>query len=287
MRIAKRQGIAVVLALLLAGAGCSGGGGSKSASGSTPKAPTGLNDIVPTDRADMADGGKLTWPIDTFPVNFNLNELDGALADGAVIMGAIMPGMFNIDAQGHPSVNPDYLTSAVLTATQPKQVVTYKVNPKAAWEDGTPITEADFEAQWKTMSGKNHAFQIVTSTGYENIESVAKGADDHEVVVTFVDPFADWQGLFSPLYPASTDTDPQDLQRGLEGPGAHQRRPVQDDGRRHHRPRRSRSSATRSGGASRPSSTRSSSARSTATPSPTPSPTAKSTSWGSAPTSTG
>jgi peptide/nickel transport system substrate-binding protein len=214
VRIAKRQGIAVVLALLLAGAGCSGGGGSKSASGSTPKAPTGLNDIVPTDRADLADGGKLTWPIDTFPVNFNLNELDGALADGAVIMGAIMPGMFNIDAQGHPSVNADYLTTAVLTATQPKQVVTYKVNPKAVWEDGTPITEADFEAQWKTMSGKNHAFHIVTSTGYENIESVMKGADDHEVVVTFAAPFADWQSLFSPLYPASTDSDPKIFNEG-------------------------------------------------------------------------
>jgi peptide/nickel transport system substrate-binding protein len=213
VRIAKRQGIALVLSLLLLGAGCSGGG-SKKESGSASKGATGLNDIVPTDRAELADGGKLVWPIDTFPVNFNLNELDGALADGASVMGGIMPGMFNFDAQAKPSVNPDYVTSAVLTATQPKQIVTYKLNPQAVWEDGTAITEADFEAQWKVMSGKNQAFQIVTSTGYENIESVAKGADEHEVVVTFAAPFADWQSLFSPLYPASTNTDPKVFNEG-------------------------------------------------------------------------
>jgi peptide/nickel transport system substrate-binding protein len=213
VRIAKRQGIVVVLSLLLLAAGCSGGGSTKE-SGSAAKKTSGLNDIVPTDRAELADGGKLVWPIDSMPVNFNLLELDGSLADGASVMGAIMPGLFNVDPSGRVSINTDDLASADLTATQPKQVVTYKVNPKAAWEDGTPITEADFEAQWKALSGKNHDFQIVTSTGYENIESVAKGADDREVVVTFAQPFADWQSLFSPLYPASTNSDPKAFNEG-------------------------------------------------------------------------
>src|SRR5205085_6105065 len=206
-------GTAVVLCLLLLGAAC-GGGGSKKEGGSASKGPAGVNDIVATDRADLADVGKLTWPIDSYPVNFNLNELDGSLADGASVMGAILPGMFNIDALAQPVANPDYVTSAVLTATQPKQVVTYKLTPKAVWEDGTPITEADFEAQWKALSGKNQAFQIVSSTGYDNIETVAKGADDREVVVTFSSPFVDWQSLFSPLYPASTNNDPKVFNEG-------------------------------------------------------------------------
>src|SRR4051794_13589507 len=195
VRSAKRQGIAFVACLLLA-AGCSGGGGSKSTSGTTsPSAKPGVNDINPTDRAQMADGGKLTWPIDTFPTNFNLHELDGALADGASIMGALMPGMFNFDAEAGPVVNSDYAASAVLTATEPKQVVTDKLNPKATWDDGTPITVADFEAQWKALSGKDDRFRIASSNGYEKIESVAKGADDKEIVVTYASPFVDWQGL--------------------------------------------------------------------------------------------
>ncbi|HEV8623871.1 MAG TPA: ABC transporter family substrate-binding protein [Acidimicrobiia bacterium] len=212
MRIGKRQGtIAFVLCVLLLGAGCSGGGGggSKNEGGATsPSAKPGVNDINPTDRAEMADGGKLTWPIDTFPSNFNLGELDGALADGASVMGALMPGMFNFDAEAGPVVNADYATSAVLTATAPKQVVTYKLNPKATWDDGTPITVADFESQWKALSGKDDRFRIASSNGYEKIESVAKGADDKEIVVTYASPFVDWQGLFSPLYPASTNNDP-------------------------------------------------------------------------------
>ncbi|HEV7685449.1 MAG TPA: ABC transporter family substrate-binding protein, partial [Acidimicrobiia bacterium] len=82
MQIAKRHGIAVVLCLLLVGAGCSSGG-SKTNSSATKPGASGANDIAPADRAGLADGGKLTWPIDTFPSNFNLSQLDGALADGA------------------------------------------------------------------------------------------------------------------------------------------------------------------------------------------------------------
>jgi peptide/nickel transport system substrate-binding protein len=208
VQIAKRQGI-VVLCLLLLGAGCSGGGSKKDGgSASKPGGAAGANDIATTDRADLADGGKLTWPLDTFPPNFNLNELDGALGDNASVMGALMPGMFNIDASAQPVVNTDYAASAVLTATQPKQIVTYKLNPKATWDDGTPITEADFEAQWKALSGTNADFHIASANGYEKIESVVKGADDKEIVVTFAAPFVDWQALFSPLYPASTNRVP-------------------------------------------------------------------------------
>jgi len=214
VKIAKRQGTAAILCLLLLGAACSGGGSKKESGSSSSKGATTGNDIVPTDRGELADGGKLTWPIDTFPSNFNLNELDGALADGASVMGALMPGMFNIDPSATPVINKDFADKAELTATTPKQVVTYKLNPKATWDDGKPITVADFEAQWKALNGQGKDFLIASSNGYENIESVAKGADDKEIVVTFSKPFVDWQGLFSPLYPASTNTDPKTFNEG-------------------------------------------------------------------------
>ncbi|MCA1843160.1 MAG: ABC transporter family substrate-binding protein [Actinobacteria bacterium] len=208
MRIAKRQAVAVVLCLFLLGAaGCKGGGSSKEG-GSASKSGSGANDVNATDRSDLAQGGKLTWPLETYPPNFNYNELDGALGDNASIITALLPNMFNVDASANLTLNPDYATSAELTATQPKQIVTYKLNPKSTWDDGSPITVADFEAQWKALSGKDSNFHIVSSNGYERIESVAKGADDREIVVTFAQPFVDWQGLFSPLYPASTNKDP-------------------------------------------------------------------------------
>ncbi len=100
------------------------------------------------------------------------------------------------------------MTKAELTAESPKQVVTYQINPKAKWDDGSPITWKDFEAQWKALNGSNEAFKVASTQGYDKMESVVRGKDDLEVIVTFKEPFADWRGEFNPLYPAATNSDP-------------------------------------------------------------------------------
>jgi peptide/nickel transport system substrate-binding protein len=162
--------------------------------------------LVPRDT--LPDGGTLRWPLVAFPPNFNTGELDGTAADTANVIGAMLPAMFGFDSEGRPTLNNDYLDSAELTAKDPRQVVTYRINPRAVWDDGTPIAASDFEAQWKSLSGSNPAYRIASSSGYEQIDSVTKGAGDREVVVTFRRPYADWKALFSPLYPASTSNDP-------------------------------------------------------------------------------
>ena len=40
------------------------------------------------------------------------------------------------------------------------------------------------------------------------------GTDTREVIVTFSQPYADWRGLFSPLFPASLNKDPQTFNNG-------------------------------------------------------------------------
>ena len=130
------------------------------------------------------------------------------------MVGALLPSLFGFDSEARPTVNWDYLDSGELTATDPRQVVTYRINPRAVWDDGTPITKADFEAQWKALSGSDPAYRVASSSGYEQIESVAAGADDREVLVTFRRPYADWKALFSPLYPASTNNDPATFNDG-------------------------------------------------------------------------
>src|SRR5262249_55641102 len=88
------------------------------------------------------------------------------------------------------------------------------LNPKAVWYDGTPITAADFIAQWKALNGTNPAFRISSSNGYKEMENVTQGSSKFEVVVTFKTPYADWKGLFSPLYPASTNSNPDVFNSG-------------------------------------------------------------------------
>jgi len=212
---ARRSVLALLLALALVATGCGGKGDKKASGGSTQNTSPAVDasDINKTPRDQVPDGGTLKWAIDNIPPNFNYNELDGTSSDNAAVIGGLLPGMFNFDASAQPSVNKDYLDSAELTAKDPKQVITYVINPKAKWSDGMPITEADFAAQWtatngKKIDGKDSPYKISSSNGYEQIESVVKGKDEREVVVTFAQPYVDWKGLFSPLYPASMNSDP-------------------------------------------------------------------------------
>ncbi len=44
-------------------------------------------------------------------------------------------------------------------------------------------------------------YQAASDNGYKDICSVEAGADDHQVVITFGTPYADWQSLFAPILP--------------------------------------------------------------------------------------
>lgn len=216
---APRRALALValLAAMLVAAACNGGGSDdRTARTTTDKGGASANaiDVNPVPRGDLPDGGTLRWPLISFPPNFNTGELDGTAADTANVVGALLPSMFGFDSEARPTANKDYLDSAELTARDPQQVVTYRINPKAVWDDGTPITAADFEAQSKALSGSNPAYRVASSSGYDQIERVARGAEDREVVVTFRRPYADWKALFSPLYPASTNNDPAVFNEG-------------------------------------------------------------------------
>jgi len=201
--------VAGVAAVALVVSGCGGSSsnsGSGDTGGGTPTEAT-ANDINPVDRDELTQGGDLRWPLAELPPNFNYNQLDGALADNADVIEAVMPTAFDFAADSEPTVNEDYFTSIELTSEDP-QVVTYTINPDAVWSDGTPITVADLTAQWQALNGTNTEFNVASTTGYEEIESVEAGEDDRQAVVTFANQYADWQALYGPLYPASTNTDP-------------------------------------------------------------------------------
>jgi peptide/nickel transport system substrate-binding protein len=190
-------------ALYLAACGGERGGGL------APSTQTvGSTDINPKPRDQVRDGGDLRLPLTGLPNNYNYNEVDGTTTVVSDLVGAILPTWFIGTADGGMRVNPDYATSVELTSTSP-QVVTYTINPKATWSDGSPIDWQDFAAYWKANNGSNPAFQTSGTTGYVNISSVARGVDDRQAVVTFGKTFAEWQGLFNPFSPASLNATPE------------------------------------------------------------------------------
>jgi peptide/nickel transport system substrate-binding protein len=192
--------------------GCGGNTSTPRPTAAPPAATASSINAMPRER--LRDGGTFTLAMQQMPTNFNLSELDGANFDGAHVMGALLPGTFDNDASGAPAWNRDYLASEPTLSTTNGQVVTYAINPKAVWYDGTPITWEDFYWQWKASSGADKAYRIVSANGYENIRSVERGKDDREVVVTYERPYADWQSIFSGFYPASTNKDPTIFNEG-------------------------------------------------------------------------
>jgi peptide/nickel transport system substrate-binding protein len=177
-----------------------------SSSGRGHPAGTAGTDLAVVSRTGVRDGGTLRWAVDAVPRTLNVYQAD-ADADTATVAGATLPAMFRLDAHGTPRADPDFVTRAEVTAQEPRQVVTYRLNPKARWSDGRPLGAADFAAQWKALSGRDTAFWTARNAGYDRISDIRQGSDPRQVKVTFATPYADWRSLFSPLYPTSVTAD--------------------------------------------------------------------------------
>ncbi|MFC4499964.1 MULTISPECIES: ABC transporter family substrate-binding protein [Streptomyces] len=181
-----------------------------------PSKPLAAQDIAPAARASIADGGTLRWAVDAVPETFNAFQSD-ADATTARVAQAVLPSMYRLDANGRARRNPDYLESAKVVGTEPRQVVLYKLNQQAVWSDGREIGAADFAAQWRALSGKDSAYWTARNAGYDRIEKIERGDNDLEVRVTFDRPYSDWQSLFSPLYPKDVMGTPSSFNDGARG----------------------------------------------------------------------
>ncbi len=179
-------------------------------------------DINPQDPKTLQQGGNLRLALSGFPANFNNLHIDGNLGEVNSMYKPTLPRAFFIAPDGETTVNSDYFTSVELTSSDP-QVVTYTINPKAVWTDGTPITWEDIAAQIHATSGKDPAYQFASPNGSERVASVTKGVDDRQAVMTFAKHYADWKGMFagnSMLYPKAVTGTPEAFNKGfLDGPG--------------------------------------------------------------------
>lgn len=73
---------------------------------------------------------------------------------------------------------------------------TIELDPRAVWQDGSPITTADFECTWRAFLNTGGS---VNTAGYDSITAVTQGKDAHEVVISYSTPFAAYRTLFSAL----------------------------------------------------------------------------------------
>ncbi|MDO4784585.1 MAG: ABC transporter family substrate-binding protein [Propionibacteriaceae bacterium] len=194
-----------------------GGGRGSDPQGSTQTLPS-----TAWERADYSavkDGGTLTLSVAQVPDNWNSDQTQGNLADLSDIREPQGYGQFSKASEaGEISFNPDYIVEATLTSTEP-QVVTVKMNPKAVWEDGTPITIKDLQAYATALSGKDKAYQLVSTKGWEDIKEVKQTADEFTGEIHFANKVVDWQPLCYPSLPASISSDPEVFNNGYTAKG--------------------------------------------------------------------
>lgn len=188
-----------LVALSLVAAGCSAGSSTGSDS-STPRstAAIGKTDYNPQPYEKLKDGGSYTTAgsfsgDDTQGLPWNLNTT----LTGSRIWSWYNPVAITYSPTGEVQINKDYYTGATAKTVGGKQVVTITINPKAQFNDGSPIDWHAIESTWKVANGSNKNFQVGSTNGYDQIESVRKGTDDRQAVITFSTPYTAWPALFS------------------------------------------------------------------------------------------
>jgi peptide/nickel transport system substrate-binding protein len=78
--------------------------------------------------------------------------------------------------------------------------LTMNINPDAVWDDGSPITFADFKC---TADAILNTPGSLTTEGYNLITSLEQGTDDHQVVAKFSKVYAPYKNLFSGIIKAA------------------------------------------------------------------------------------
>ena len=218
--ILRRLTVAALAAALTLTACSTGDEAAPPAGGNAELGAT--NDINPQDPSTLQDGGDLRLALSGFPPNFNTLHTDGNLGELGSLLRPTMPRAFIVSPSGETTVNHDYFTNVELTKTDP-QVVTYTINPKATWGDGTPLTWEDIAAQVNATKEVDPAFRIAAPNGSERVASVTRGVDDRQAIITFAKHYADWKGMFagnSMLYPKSMTANADVFDKGqLNGPG--------------------------------------------------------------------
>lgn len=187
--------IAATTALAATLAACGGGGGGTAPGGLPPdSSATSYN---PQPRDNIKDGGTLTEAFPEISSQFNQFQGDATLYSRLVARW-YNPELISFTEDGGVQYNRDYLVSDPKEETVDGNTrITYSINPKAVYNDGSPIDWTSFEATWKTNNGTDKAYSALSTDGYDRIASVTRGVDDKQAVVTFKGTWVWWPGLFN------------------------------------------------------------------------------------------
>jgi peptide/nickel transport system substrate-binding protein len=193
----------------------SGGGSSTSKpASSTPASGSASAEDGTYSRPQVESSPNITFSDQEGPHDYNNNTGSANNFSNTFVQTLTLPAPIFTTSDLDLLVDNDYMTSVELTSTSPQTIV-YKINPKAVWSDGQPVSCKDFYLQWLAANSTATApgeggtpapsFDPASATGYDQMSAPTCSDDGKTVTTVYTTPFADWKGSFSgntPLYPA-------------------------------------------------------------------------------------
>ncbi|CUR55738.1 exported hypothetical protein [metagenome] len=123
----------------------------------------------------------------------------GSIWGTYIMQSATIPSVFNVREDGGswvPEISSMMASEPTVEQAGDQQVVTYRLNPKAVWSDGEPITSADLKYTALQIRDSDDIFD---RTGYDRIVGIDT-PDPSTAVVTLDSSYAGWRTLFSSAY---------------------------------------------------------------------------------------
>ncbi|MEU6853698.1 peptide ABC transporter substrate-binding protein [Actinacidiphila alni] len=181
---------AALAALTLGLAGCT--------SGSTPAGLSGAQQQQQSNAA-LRQGGSIVIGAEQEPDCADwLGTCAGSIWGTYIMQTPTIPQVFSVRRQGSDwvPVASDLMAGEPTITAGDRPRITYRIDPKAVWSDGKPITSADLKyTALQIRDGKN----IFDKTGYTEIASVDT-PDPRTAVLTLKHPYGSWKTLFSGEY---------------------------------------------------------------------------------------
>lgn len=154
-----------------------------------PDAPLVAQSINEVPRDQLLEGGELRIAVPSIGDSFNPLHSPGVESAAT----AYLPSFFTFDQDGTATANPDFV-SAVEVSPDPT-VVTLSLNPNATWGDEDPLSWEDVAATVAACDGSNPDFECVEDR-FAPIDSVERGSNDQQVVITFSGTYPNWEDVF-------------------------------------------------------------------------------------------
>ncbi|MFE7114813.1 ABC transporter family substrate-binding protein [Streptomyces sp. NPDC057654] len=206
MRARLALPVALIAAVSVTATACESSSGDDTDKNGAAKAASRVTDYNPQPYDKVKDGG-------TYTTAGTFDEQGNPFHVNATLTASRVWSWYNAVAityspTGEVRYNPDYYSDVKVSVAGGDQQVTLTINPKAVFNDGTPIDWTAIKATWKANNGSDNAYAASSTDGYGKITSVERGKDAKQAVITFKGVDASWSSLFTTfLHPKAATVD--------------------------------------------------------------------------------